>query len=501
MPRVRRWSGQVVRAVAGGTVLLASIGLAAPPATAIGGCAITGQSNVGFVGQPQVLSVSNCNASNNVVATFLNGASQLVPILQVAGNAAQATWVPSQVGAANLSLDSVTNPSGILASSTIQQVPTTTSISAPNTAQIGVPTTITVLVQSQSPSSYQPTGQVVVRDGNGATVVSMGLTPSANANGQAFAYWRWTPPSAGTFLFQATYNGDANARTSVSPFDLVAATPSGNTISLTAPGTLTVGVPALLTATVVPNTVQGSVGFTLNGAPISASVPLVVGAASFLWTPTVAGAVTLGANYMTNGGRSGSTTDPVTIVPGPASPDVITLVQPGVGAWAPNGVYTLGNGTSFTFQARTLSGAAVTLTNTGPCNQSGLALVIDTGSGQCSLVATSPGGPGFAPVRQGYTVVMVPGQQTARLAAPASGRFAVGRSIRLENPSQGATNAGQNITWRITNGANRCRLRYPSSGAVNLQLQRAGQCTVVARAAAVPGQWASFRLQRTYTAR
>jgi hypothetical protein len=405
------------------------------------------------------------------------------------------------VGAANLSLDSTSNPSGILASSTIQQVPTSTSIAAPNTAQIGVPTTITVFVQSQSPSSYAPTGQVVVRDGNGATVITMGLTRSSNANGQSFAFWRWTPPSAGTFLFQATYNGDANASSSTSPVDLVAATASGNTISLTAPGTMTVGVPVLLVANVVPANTQGSVGFTLNGAPISAAVPLVNGSASFLWTPTTPGSVILGANYTTNGGRSGSTTDQVTIVPGPVSRDVITLVQPGVGVWAPNGVFQLGNGTSFTFQATTLSGAAVTMTNTGPCNQSGLTLVIDTGSGQCSLVATSPGGPGFAPVSQGYTVVMVPGQQTAQLAAPASGRFPVGRTIRLQNPSQGTTNARQNVHWRITNGANRCRLRYPSSGAVNVQLQRAGQCTVQARASAVAGQWSAFRLQRTYTAR
>lgn len=470
------------------------------PASAVGGCAISGSSN-GFIGQTQVLSVTNCNNSTSVVATFANGSSQDIPIGTTSGPNGQAVWTPNQVGVANLSLNG--SPfAGVLAVATIRQVPTQTTISAPNLAQVGVPTQITVTVQSQSPSSYVPTGQVVVRDASGAVITTMGLTPTSGINGQSFAFWRWTPPASGTFTFQATYNGDTNAQGSTSPIDLVTATPSGNTISLTAPGTMTQGVPALLTATVIPLNVQGSVGFTLNGAPISASVPLVNGVATFLWTPKVAGTVTLGANYMTNGGRSGSTSDTVTIAAGPTSPDAITLVQPGVGPWAPNGVYTLGNGTRFTFAASTLSGSPVKLTITdGPCAVNGLALSITGGSGQCSLVARSAGSAGYQPVSQTYTIVAAPGTQTAALAAPPSGRFPVGRSIRLQNPSQGVTNAGQNISWRITQGGNRCRLRFPSNGAVNVQLQRAGQCTVVAQARAVSGQWNAFRLQRNYTAR
>ena len=40
---------------------------------------------------------------------------------------------------------------------------------------------------------------------------------------------------------------------------------------------MTQGVPVTLVATVAPAGVQGSVGFTLNGAPISASIPIVNG--------------------------------------------------------------------------------------------------------------------------------------------------------------------------------------------------------------------------------
>jgi hypothetical protein len=77
------------------------------------------------------------------------------------------------------------------------------------------------------------------------------------------------------FICQAAWSGDMNAVSSTSPVDVVSATPSGSTISLAAPGTMTQGFAVVLTATVILNNVQGSVGFSLNDQPISASVPLV----------------------------------------------------------------------------------------------------------------------------------------------------------------------------------------------------------------------------------
>jgi hypothetical protein len=53
----------------------------------------------------------------------------------------------------------------------------------------------------------------------------------------------------------------------------------------------------------------------------------------------------------------------------------------------------------------------------------------------------------------------------------------------------------------VVSGGNRCRITYPSNGAVNVQLRKAGQCQVRANAPAVANQWAAFRLDRTYTAR
>ena len=498
-PRLRRIARRTASSLTAATIAVTGLGLAvAGPAHAT----VTGFG--GPVGVTQTVTVSNTSPnligeSTCTAVPSINGVAQLPATGPLINGTLTFLWTPRSVGAATFTLPDCTTTSTIPAAS-ITQVSTTTSVATPNTSAVGQAVTVNVVVQSASPSAYAPTGQVVVRNANGAVLTTMGLT-AGPGTGQSFAYFRWTPTQPGTFFFQATYNGDANATTSVSPQDTVIVTPSGNTISLVAPSTMTQGVPATLIATVAPSGVQGSVGFTLNGAPISASVPLVNGVATFLWTPTVVGQVTLGASYMTNQGGSGSTSDRVTIIAGPISKDVITLVQPGFGPWGPNGVYTLANGSTFAFQASTLSGAAVTLSETGPCQVSGLTITIDTGSGQCNLVATSPGGNGYAAVQQGYTVSMIPGNQTAALAAPNNGTFSKGRTIRLQNPSQGQTNAGQNVTWRVTNGSNRCRIRYPSSGAVNLQLQRAGNCTVVARAPGIAGQWNQFRLERSYRAR
>ena len=377
-------------------------------------------------------------------------------------------------------------------------VSTATTISAPNTVKIGTSTKITVTVTSTN-GVYQPKGIVVITDQNGNVVNgNLGLTPQGSST--SYGYWNWTPQTPGTYIFTAKYQGDGTAQASTSPQDAINATASGNTISLTAPGTMTVGVPVTLTATLVPASIQGSVGFTLNGAPISASVPITNGTASFVWTPKQAGNVTLGANYTTNGGQTGSTTDPVTIVAGAAQADAITLVQPGWGPWSPGGTYTLGNGSSFTFQASTRSGAAVTLKDTGPCQTAGLTITVPTGSGQCILTASSPGGNGFAAVNQQYTVNLIPGQQTATIAAPQSGKLTKGRTYVLEGPGQSDTNAGQNINWKVTNGKNVCKLSFPSDGSVAFKMVKKGQCTIKGTAPAVPGQWQQYVVARSYRA-
>lgn len=374
---------------------------------------------------------------------------------------------------------------------------TYTTIAAPNNAKVGTATRIQANVTMLGGSTYSPTGNVVFTDQNGNVVSTNGLT--ANGPGKSYTYWWWTPQAPGTYIFTATYQGDGTATGSTSQQDAINASGSGSTITLTAPGTLTVGVPVTLVATLVPSSIQGSVGFTVNGQPISASIPIANGRASFTWTPTAPGQATLGASYTTNGGQSGSTSDKVTIVAGPIQKDVITLVQPGWGPWVNGGSYTLGNGSNFTFQASSLSGAPVQIGETGPCSVSGLTITVPVGSGQCNMTSYSPGGNGYAAVQYAYTITLIPGNQTALLDAPPSGSINKGRTLTLESPAQVDTNAGQNITWKITKGKNSiCKLTFPSSGAVKLKMIKKGQCNVKGTAPGVPGQWNPYTVTRSY---
>ncbi len=381
-------------------------------------------------------------------------------------------------------------------------VATTTTINAPNTATLGQPITITATVTSAGGSQYNPPGQVRITDANNATITTMGLTNGPGA-GQSYAYFRWTPQTAGTYIFIATYvpSSGSLATASTSVQDAVIATPSGNTISISAPPTLSLGTPVTLVATVYPSSVQGSVGFTVNGSPISASIPISNGSAAFTWTPNVGGKITLGASYTTNTGGSGSTSQVIT-VNAPSATDVITLVQPSWGAWANGGSYNMGNGSNFAFQANTLSGAPVSLTETGPCQVSGLTLSVNSGSGACNMKASTPGGNGYAGVTYSYNINLVPGIPTAKISAPPSGGFKVGRVLVLESPNATDTDAGQNITWKIKKGGKKyCALLYPNSGAVTLKVKGKGTCTAIGSAPGVAGQWQPFTTARNYTGR
>lgn len=490
----RRVRGLSIAAAAAAALVAGSLGAAAVPAAAvgIGGCSTTAAN--GIIGVTQQLGVQDCNGSGQVTVDYQNGSpSQILPTFPGPGDTALANWAPTSTGTAFVSIGGVSTNTV-----TISATPTTTTITTPNTVTVGKAVQIYVVVQSNSPSAYQPKGSITVVDANNAKLGGFNLTPGNP--GQSYGYYWWTPSTAGTYFFKAVYSGETNAQSSSSPLDTIIASPSGGTISISAPATMTQGQPVTLTATVQPAGTQGSVGFTVNGAPISASIPIGAnGQASFLWTPNVVGQITLGASYTTNAGGSGSTSEKVTVNAGPVQKDVITLVQPGWGPWNPNGTYTLGNGSNFAFQASTLSGAGVTLSETGPCQVSGLTITIPTGSGQCNLVATSPGGNGYAGVQYGYTVSLIPGNQTATLSAPQSGNVNAGKTLTLESPSQQDTNAGQNITWKITKGKNSvCTLKFPSSGAVKLKINKKGQCNVTGSAPGVAGQWNPFTVTRSY---
>ncbi len=496
MRELGRLRGIIVKAVAASALILGTVGLAADPAQAAT-MSLTGPSS----GVPGAIATYTLTGGTvgNIILQDSSGVQYGVDQYWEFGTPSVAftfglPGTSVALYARNTDTGDLSNTINVAIGSTVS---TATYISAPNVATVGVATKVQVNVVSQGQAAYAPTGTVTVVDGSGNVVNTLGLTP--NGRSQSYAYWWWTPPTPGSYAFTARYNGDSVATSSTSATDLINASVSGNTISLLAPSQMTVGVPVTLTATLVPSTIQGSVGFTFNGQPISASIQIRNGSASMQWTPTVAGAAVLGASYTTNGGASGSTTDKVNIVNGPAQQDIITLTQPGWGTWAPNGQYRLPNGSSTTMTASTLSGSPVTLSETGPCSVSGLTITVPIASGQCNIQASSPGGKGYAPVSYGYTVLPTIGNQTAIISAPLSGKLTKGRSYVLESPGQINTNAGQNITWTITKGKNTtCKLLYPSNGSVTIKMLKNGVCNIRGTAPGVPDQWNPYVVTRSY---
>ena len=172
----------------------------------------------------------------------------------------------------------------------------------------------------------------------------------------------------------------------------------------------------------------------------------------------------------------------------------------GGSSWSPNGTYTLGASSTTNFTVSTLSGASVTLNDTGPCTTPGLAVVAPSNPGSCVLAFVSPGANGYAGVSQKYNVTIGLGQQTGTVAAPLSGHINKGRTIVLDAPGQSDTNAGQTINWRITSGKNVCALSFPANGSVTLKMKKKGSCTVVGSAPAVPNEWNAYSITRTYRA-
>lgn len=517
MQHTRTRARRALASFAAIAALVASgIGLAAAPATAavtsvtLSGVQSGGVNAIQNLAVTVTLSDTACGSilapQVEMLGTLNNGGQQVLGVATSAGCSGNAfaytyAWIPSTAGTWGIQA----SQSGVTSNTqtaTIGSVGTTTTISAPNVATVGQPTTITVNVQSTGGSSYQPAGSVTVTTGpGGAVVTTMGLTPQGA--GQSYAYWRWTPPATGTYTFQATYNpaAGASATGSTSAVDQVLASPNGNTITLNLPGSVTAGAPVNLSASVTPSTMQGSVGFQVNGAWVSASIPLVNGTATFPYTFPGPGTYTIGASYTTNQGGSGNTSQSLAVVAGPVNQDAITLTPAGGSSWSPNGTYNVQAGSNTTFSATTLSGSAVTLSETGPCSVSGLTLVPGPTGSTCNLVAKSAGGNGYAPVSYGYTVKVGIGQQTANVNPPVSGRVNKGKAIVLEGPGQGDTNAGQNIVWSVKKSSRSvCKLGFPADGSVTVKLVKKGSCTVTGKAPGVPGQWSPYAISRTYTA-
>lgn len=495
----------------------AAIGLAgalvqAPAASGLGesSVTITGPTSA-LVGVPLTMGVlvdDSWTPGTSLTITPVGsnaGAAAPITVPNVSGQQQVFKFVPPHVGTYTFSVNGVTVVNA--PSVQVQPVSVNINVKAPNTVRAGQAVTINATV-TPTQGVLSPIGQIqfaIVGSGN------LGQPVWLNQGSPSTASISWTPGAVGSVQFTATYipftiNGfpDTTCANSncTSAVDTVQVTNTGVNVFLTNPPQFFAGVPNIITAqvSVVPPT--GGVTFLVNGQAFASNVPVQAnGQASASWTPPAPGNYTISANWKSDTGVTGGSQETVTVSAGTGATDSIVLTPAGQASWAVGGTYQVPNGTTLTFAAATSSGSAVTLTDRGPCTISGMSLTATQGSGACTLIASSPGGRGFAPGTTTYNIQLVPGVQVADVNPPASGRYKVGRVLVLESPGQADTNAGQNIGWTIQKkgaGRKHCKLLYPNNGSVTLRVTGKGSCTVVGRAPGVAGQWQPFRLTRTY---
>jgi hypothetical protein len=472
------------------------------PASAAGPITVASTGTLGIAMPITVTTTPPSGVGANTVFVTFSPAScatggQLSDNLNNNGVAVMA-WTPFNAGTCQLTASNANGALGAPVSVTINPATTTTTVTAPTTAAVNQAVTLTATVASQGGSQSGPVGSVRFAIQNGAVIA-----PTVPLNGAmpSVATFNWTPTTTGTFNIIATYTpansafscGNACASAPVS----VAVTPTGSNVGLVVPP-MYQGQPVNITAQIFANPSAGNVAFTANGTAIGG--PVAVGsnnAATVSYTPPAQGATTIVATWTGSNGATGTATQAVTVLP-PGSPDTITVDPNGDAApWTTNPANPVTAG-QYNLITRTASGAPVTLAVSGsPCSLAGTVLTVSGASGSCTLTASSAGGHGYAPATNTYTLNIGQSGQTASLAAPPSQNIRRGRTITLATPRQGETNAGEEIEWSVTAGANRCRLIYPANGAVRMNKVRAGRCTVVGEAPATGG-FGPFFIQRRY---
>ena len=159
----------------------------------------------------------------------------------------------------------------------------------------------------------------------------------------------------------------------------------------------------------------------------------------------------------------------------------------------------LPNGANVQLNVSSASGFPVNLTVTNPCSLSGTTVNVLGVGAPCTLTATTPGGNGFAPGNQTWTIVQGVGTQTAAISPPRPGVYKRGATLTLAKVSA-KTNIGKPITWKVTSGKSVCSVTK-SKGSWRVKLAKKGGCTVRGSAPAVAGQWAPYSTTASYTVR
>jgi hypothetical protein len=358
----------------------------------------------GTVGIAETVTVVAAGLANQTVTLLfsLNGTSivqQPVTLNAQGGGSIQIT--PPAAGAWTIT------GVGALASAaplniTVSPITTTTVLSSVNQAQAGVATTMTIQVESNA-GNYVPAGSVVIGNGAGVTYGTAALVGSGS--GLATTSFSWTPPSPGVFPVVATYQpaaglgGTANAVGSSSS-DSIQVLATVPLVTLRLPTVFVIGAPVTMTAVISNPQLTGSAAFlnTINGTQtgISGSIPLSGSQSSMVWTPTALGNQSITADFSaSNANTSGSSTQAIVVQP-LGAPDPMSVSGNGLGVLRVNVPVTAGTSQRIAISTSSGSGAAVNLSEGGPCLLVGGTLVTPSSPGTCILTASSPGGAQFS---------------------------------------------------------------------------------------------------------
>lgn len=256
---------------------------------------------------------------------FKENGSPIGTPVTVNGGTAQLSYAFTQLGNRTITAEftggkgfanSSSQPRSLFVSAPVaQDVTTTTTLTAPATAETGQQVTLTADVEPSNAA-----GTVQFKDGT----TNIG-TPVTVSNGKATTQTTFT--TAGTHSITAVFTGGTGFKGSTSSAQTVSVSnPVVQTaIALSVPSDAQTGTEVTFTATVTPVTAAGTVQFTDGGSNIGAPVAVSNGVASLPHTFTTAGAHTIGATFTGAAGFMDTSATPQTVqVSAPTPNDVVT---------------------------------------------------------------------------------------------------------------------------------------------------------------------------------
>lgn len=188
-------------------------------------------------------------------------------------------------------------------------------------------------------------------------------------------------------------------------------------------------------------------------------------------------------------------------------PAVIVMGTDASHLFSPSYLPVLAYGSPVTVQAQSTSGQPVLFTTDGACTLTSITgtpggwstgvLTVTATTDTCRITASTDAGNGLAATASTYVLRTRPGQQSAGL--PVLGRKVVRQSALPLGIAGLATDRGQPIAFRVTNGGENCKV-IVKKGKVSIAFgSKQGQCTVSASAPGVAGQYLPY--QRIYVFR